>query len=184
MQDDGNKKIGDEEDLYGGTSQPIILEKRVTLTLEFRMAFHEITPETAVEKRPARSREEVLGDEWMMGWVGRQAKILHALLADEEALRQFIACGVIDLIVAGDGRLLRKGLKVETEEEALRPLIEGLGGEVAESYSEVWGEDIFGENIELLLASTPIRLEKVSGRGLPVEGEKEVGGRESDKYLM
>lgn len=139
MQDDGNKKIGDEEDLYGGTSQPIILEKQVTLTLEFRMAFHEITPETAVEKRPAHSREEVLGDEWMMGWVERQAKILHALLEDEEALCQFIACGVIDLMVAGDGRLLRKGLKVETEEEALRPLVEGFGGEVAEYYSEVWG---------------------------------------------
>lgn len=144
MQDDGNKKIGDEEDLYGGTTQPIILEKRVTLTLEFRMAFHEITTETAVEKRPARSREEVLGDESMMEWVEGQAKILRALLKDEEALRQFIACGAIDLIVAGDGRLLRKGLKVESEEEALRPLIEGLGGEVAEYYSEVWGRTSSG----------------------------------------
>lgn len=46
------------------------------------------------------------------------------------------------------------------------------------------GEDIFGENIELLLTSTPIRLEKVSGRVLPVEGEQEVGGEGSDKYLM
>ena len=31
---------------------------------------------------------------------------------------------------------------------------------------------------------TPIRLEKVSGRVLPVEGEKEVGGGESDKNLI
>lgn len=167
--DDGSRKIRDEEDLAGGTGQPIIVEKRVSVTLEFRMAFHEITPETAVEVRPARKREKVLGDEGLMGDVERQATVLRALLEDEEALRGFIACGVIDLIVAGDGAALRKGLKAESEEEALRPLIEGLGGEVAEYYSEVWGEETFGENIELLLVNTPIRLEQVSGRVIEVD---------------
>lgn len=32
------------------------------------------------------------------------------------------------------------------EEGALRPLIEGLGVEVAEYYSEVWGGDLRGEH--------------------------------------
>ena len=42
----------------------------------------------------------------------RQGKLLRALLEDEEALRQFITCAVVEEEVAGRGELLRKGLKV------------------------------------------------------------------------
>jgi hypothetical protein len=113
--------------------------------------------------------------------VERQGRLLHALLEDEEALRRFIACGVIDEIVAGGGELLRKGLKVESEEEALRPLIEALGGEVAECYGEVEGDEMFTENIDLVLYSTPVKCMGVKGRVVDIS---EGAGGESDNHLM
>jgi hypothetical protein len=86
------------------------------------------------------------------------------LLGDEEALRQFIACAVIEEVAEGRGDLLRKGLKVKSEEEALRPVIEALGGEVSEYYARVKGEVIFMENIELLIFSTPVKCLSVRGQ--------------------
>ena len=74
---------------------------------------------------------------------------------------------------------MRKGLKVVGEEEALRPVIKAVGGEVGEYYSGV-REGMFPENIELLLFSTPV---KCLGVRVRVEEMRE-GGVESDKALM
>jgi hypothetical protein len=41
--------------------------------------------------------------------VGRQARLMRALLEDEEALRGFLASAVIVELVAGNGELLRRG---------------------------------------------------------------------------
>jgi hypothetical protein len=95
--------------------------------------------------------------------VEMQGRLLRALLQDEEALRQFIACAVIEEVAAGGGELLRKGLNVRSEEEALRPVIEALGGEAAEYY-EGMREVMFMENIDLLIFSTPVRCLGVRGR--------------------
>lgn len=172
--DDGRGKVGGREIGEGpydcGSRQPILAEKRVTLTLEFKIAFREITPETAVEVHEPSDPAGVLGDAALMGDVGRQERKLRALLEDEEALRQFIACAVIDEIAAGDGGLLRKGLKVRSEEEALRPVIEALGGEVAEYYEGLEGET-FAEHIELLIFSTPVKCLVVRGRVVDINGE-------------
>jgi hypothetical protein len=172
------KDDGDNESVEGmyasGSRQAVIAEKRVTLTVEFRISFREITPETALEMYPSRDREQVLNDAAEMEVVQRQGRLLRALLEDEEALRQFIACAVIEEIVAGQGELLRKWLKVESEEAALRAVIEALGGEVAEYYGEVKGEEMFTENIDLLLYSTPVKCMGVKGR---VEEVKEEGRR-------
>lgn len=65
-------------------------------------------------------------------------------------------------------------------EEALRPLMEALGGEVAEYYREVEGDEMFTENIDLLLFSTPMKCLGVSVR--VVDMSEEGGG--SDKHLM
>lgn len=171
--DAGGRKIG--EDPYDcGSRQAILFEKRVSLTLKFKIAFCEITPETAVEMYPSRDLNEVLSDPVLMGDVERQGRLIRALLEDKEALRQFIACAVIDEVVAGGGELLRKGLKAKSEEEALRPVIEGLGGEVAEYYEGIEGEVIFEENIELLIFSTPVKCLMVRGRVVDVnEGSGE-----------
>jgi hypothetical protein len=59
---------------------------------------------------------------------------------------------------------LRKGLGVNSDEEALRPVIEGLSGEVAEYYEGIEGEAMFEENIELLIFSTPVKCLVVKGR--------------------
>lgn len=181
-QDDGSRKIGGSEIGEGpydcGSRQPTLAEKQVTLTLEFKIAFREITPETAVEVHQPRDPAGVMGDAALMADVEREAMILSALLEDEEALRQFIACAVIDEVAAGGGELLRKGLKVKSEEEALRPLIESLGGEVAEYYEEV-KEGMFDENIELLIYSTPVKCLAVRMRVVEVcEGDG------SDNFLM
>jgi len=84
----------------------------VSLTVEFRISFREITPETAVEMNPSRALEDALGDAARMGEVERQGRLLRALLEDEEALRQFIACAVIEEVAAGGGDLLRRWLNV------------------------------------------------------------------------
>jgi hypothetical protein len=171
--DDGSRKIG-EGPYDCGSRQPTLAEKRVSLTLKFKIAFREITPKTAVEMYPSRDLDEVLSDPVLMGDVERQGRLLCALLEDKEALRQFIACAVIDEVVAGGGELLRKGLNAKSEEEALRPVIEGLGGEVAEYYEAIKGEVMFEENIELLIFSTPVKCLAVRVRMVDVnEGSNE-----------
>ena len=176
--DDGGRKIGDGP-YDGGSRQATLAERRVSLTVEFKIAFREITPETALEMNPTDDPAEVLGDAVLMEAVEMQGRLLRALLEDEEALRQFIACAVIDEVAAGRGELLRKGLKVVGEEEALRPLIKAVGGEVAEYYEGV-GNEMFAENIELLIFSTPVKCLGVKGR---MVGMNEEGG-ESDRYLI
>jgi hypothetical protein len=182
-QDNGGGKIGGSEIGEGpydcGGRQPILAEKRVMLTLEFKIAFREITPETAVEVYQPRDPAGVMGDAALMADVEREGRILGALLGDEEALRQFIACAVIDEMAAGGGELLQKGLKAKDEEEALRPVIEALGGEVAEYYEGV-REGMFDENIELLIYSTPVKCLAVGMRMVEMSEE----GGESDNFLM
>ena len=166
--DNGSAKIGGREigegAYEGGSRQAILAEKRVSVTVEFKMAFREITPETALEMGLSRDLTEVEGDAALVETVEIQGRLLRALLQDEEALRQFIACAVIEEVATGGGELLRKGLRVGSEEEALRPVIEALGGEVAEYYAGVEGGVLFAESIELLIFSTPVRCLAVRGR--------------------
>jgi hypothetical protein len=132
-EDDGGREIG-EGPYEGEGRQATLAEKRVSVTVEFKIAFREITPETALEMNQSYDPAKVLGDEALMESVGIQGRLLRALLEDEEALRQFIACAVIEEVAEGHGELLREGLKVKSEEEARRPLIEAVGGDVAEYY--------------------------------------------------
>jgi hypothetical protein len=60
---------------------------------------------------------------------------------------------------------------VKSEEEALRPVIEAPGGEVAEYYAGVEGGLMFAENIELLIFSTPVRCLGVRWRVVEMDRE-------------
>ena len=111
-------------------------EKRVRLTVDFRVSFGEITPETVVRMYPSRDLGEVRRDSLTLVDVARQGRLLEALLLDEEALRGFLACAVIDEVAVGGGGLLRKALRAESNEEVLRPVTERLGVEDAEFYEE------------------------------------------------
>lgn len=95
------------------------------------------------------------------------------MLRDEDALRQFIACAVIEEVAAGGGDLLRKGLRVRSEEEALRPVIEAVGREVGEYYECVEGGVMFAENIEFLIYCTPVRCLGVRWRVIEESGESD-----------
>jgi len=106
--------------------------------------------------------------------VEMQGRLLRALLEDEEALRQFIACAVIEEVATWGGELLREGLRVGSEEELLRPVIEAVGGEVAAYYAGVKEGVMFAGNIELLIYSTPVRCLGVGWRVV------EMGCGESD----
>jgi hypothetical protein len=165
--DDGSRKTGDGP-YEGGSRQATLAERRVSLTVEFKIALREITPETALEMSPSDDPANVLGDAAPMEAVEMQGRLLRALLEDGEALRQFLACAVIDELAAGRGELLRKGLKVVGEEEALRPVIEALDGEVGEYYEGV-REGMFAENIELLIFSTPMKCLGVRVRVVEME---------------
>ena len=81
-------------------------------------------------------------------------------------------------MAAGGGDLLREGLKVRDEEGALRPVIKALGGEVAEYY-EGMGEEMFVDNIELLIYSTPVKCLGVRGRVVDINEE---GDSASDNH--
>ena len=127
-QDDGSREIR-EGPYECGSWQATLAEKRVSLTLEFKIAFREITPETLLEMHPSSDPAGVLGDAALMGEVERQGRILRALLVDEEALR---------------------------------PVIEALGGEVAEYY-EGAREEMFADYMELLIFSTLVKCLGVRG---------------------
>jgi hypothetical protein len=180
----GDKKIGGREIGEGpyesGSRQATLAEKRVSVTVEFKMAFREITRETALEMGLSRDLAEVAGDAALVETVEMQGRLLEALLGDEEALRQFIACAVIEEVATWGGELLREGLKVWSEEEAVRPVIEAMGGEVAEYYECVKEGVMFAENIDLLIFSTPVRCLGVRGQMVSMNEE----GGESDKNLM
>ena len=177
-EDDGGREIGEGPyESEGG--QATLAEKRVSVTVEFKIAFREITPETALEMNRSYDPAKVLGDAALMEAVDIQGRLLRALLDDEEALRQFIACAVVEEIVDSRGELLREGLKVKSEEEALRPVIEALGGEVGEYYASVEGGVMFAENIELLIFSTPVKCLGVSGRVVDMDED----GGDPDKHL-
>lgn len=133
-----------------------MLEKRVRLTVEFRVSFREITAETAVEMNPERDPAELRRDPRTLRDVARQGRLMRALLADEEALRGFIASAVIAEVVSNRGELLRKALKVESDEQVLRPVTESLGGDDSAFYREVRAEGVFDEQIDLLYYSTPV----------------------------
>jgi hypothetical protein len=169
-EDDGGRKIG-EGPYEGEGGQATLAEKRVSVTVEFKIAFREITPETALEMGLSRDLAEVEGDAALAETVEMQGRLLRALLEDEEALRQFIACAVVEEIVDSRGELLREGLKVKSEEEALRPVIEAMGGEVVEYYAGVEGGVMFMENIDLLIFSTPVKCLVVRGRVVDVSEE-------------
>src|ERR1700749_3007493 len=117
--DDGSGRIGGREigegPYEGEGRQATLAEKRVSVTVEFKIAFREITPETALEMGLSRDLAEVQGDAALVETVEMQGRLLRALLEDEEALRQFIACAVIEEIVAGRGELLREGLNIKSE---------------------------------------------------------------------
>jgi hypothetical protein len=166
--DSGSGKIGGREigegPYEGASRQATLAEKRVSVTVEFKIAFREITPETALEMGLSRDLAEVEGDAALVETVEMQGRLLRALLDDEEGLRQFIACAVIEEVATWGGELLREGLKVGSEEEALRPVIGALGGEVAAYYELVKEGVMFAENIELLIFSTPVRCLGVRGR--------------------
>ncbi len=62
----GGRQIG-EGPYDGGSRQATLAEKRVKLTLEFKIAFHEITPETVVEMQEPSDPAEMLEDAALMG---------------------------------------------------------------------------------------------------------------------
>jgi hypothetical protein len=154
-----------------------IVEKRVRLTVDFKVSFREITPEMVVEMYPARDLGEVLRDDAMLEHVERQRRLLAALLNDEEALRGFIACALIEEVASSDGRLLREALGVESEEQVLGPVIERLGGEDAKFYEGAREAGVFDDNIEMLFRSTPVKC--LGARVAEVRGLDEAGASDS-----
>jgi hypothetical protein len=134
----------------------MMLERRVRLTVDFRVSFREITPETIVRMSPSHDAGEVRQDPPTMRDVGRQGRLLRALLDDGEALRGFIACAVIDEVTAGNGELLRKALGAKGNEEVLRAVTERLGGEDTEFYEGAREEGVFDEQIDMLIYNTPV----------------------------
>ena len=150
-------------------------DKRVRLTVDFRISFHEIAPETVVAMNPRRDPEEARRDPPTLRDVARQGRLLRALLEDEEALRGFLACAVIDEVASVGGGLLRKALEAESNEGVLRPVTERLGGEDAEFYELAREEGVFDEQIDMVLYSTPVECLGIEIRVTEVNEEERAG---------
>jgi hypothetical protein len=130
-------------------------EKRIRLTVDFKMSFCKITPETVLQMYPSLDLRDVLRRFATFKDVGRQGWLLAALLGDEEVLRGFIACAVIKEVAAGNGTLLREALWADNVEEVLWPVIERLGGKDLEYSEEARVEGVFDE--QLICCSTARR---------------------------
>ena len=181
-QGNGHTKIGGEADA-DRSGQAVIAEKRVSLTVEFKITFREITPRTLREAYAGGSDlEELVRDPAWLEDMGRQSRLLRALLRDEDALRGFITGAVVGEIASCEGRLLRKelGAGKEGEEEALWRVVESLGGEDAEFYRWAREGGKFREYLELIFYSTAVECVGVRIR----EVDERAGSEESDKNLM
>lgn len=159
--------------------------KRIRVTAEFRISFREITPELYLETNPRLDPEEARRDFEAMRRVGRQARLMRALLEDEEALRGFLASAAIAELVAGNGELLRRALRAESDAEVLRPVTESLGWGDSLFFDEARETEVFPDQIDLLLYGTPV---KCLGIEMEISEDEESPPEdkpgESDKYLM
>lgn len=137
------------------------LQKRLRITLDFKVSVSEITDESLREYyRPFINYEDLVGDAEFWANISRQARLQKVLLEDKEALRRFLTYIVIDEVDSSfDSRLGEVfGVNGEwIEEEILEPVFSRLDEDDARYFREVSEAGALWENVEVLSKSFAVK---------------------------
>jgi hypothetical protein len=159
-----------------------MLEKRLRLTVEFKVTVGEITREFVENLYRNTLNQDLTGGSLTWEIAARENRLLQALLRDREALDRFLAYVVLGEVDPAGGSRLQKLLGVGREDEVLRPVIRSLEGEDAEFFKGVIEEGMIQENPQLFEYSVSVewlraRLTeiRVVAEGAGERGNQEVG---------
>jgi hypothetical protein len=132
-----------------------MLEKRFSLTLDFRVTMREITREMVTEHYARRVNfDELLADPDTWADAQRQERLRLALLRDAQALDRFLA-----YLVAGEtepdihGQLMHVFAVAGEDEQVLRPVVATLAAENRQYFEAALRDGVFFAATELLHAS-------------------------------
>lgn len=127
-----------------------MIEKRLRLTVDFKITAGEITREF-VENfyRNSVNYQEVIDNTLTWELAARENRLLDALIRNDDALDMYLTYAILDEIDPGKGSLLRELLVVGREEEILGPVIESLEEGDVEFFKRVIEGGRFHENTEL-----------------------------------
>ena len=123
-----------------------VIERRCRIVLDVPIRITEITPESVAGSFTPSDSDE--GITWE--WAERQNRLLQRLLADEEALKQFledVAATDLDILLEKDSV---RGMPVEVEDELLEGVYCRMEREDARYFAEAKRDGTLGENLELL----------------------------------
>jgi hypothetical protein len=132
-----------------------MLEKRLSLTLEFRVTMREITRELVTEYYAKRVNfDELMASPDTWADAERQERLRLALLRDAQALDRFLA-----YLVAGEaepdihGHLMHVFAVAGEDEQVLRPVVAILDEEDRQYFEKALRDGVFFAATQLLHAS-------------------------------
>lgn len=127
-----------------------MLEKRLRLTIDFKITAGEITRETVENYyRSYVNYQELMRSELTWEMAARENRLLQALIQNGEVLDRFLAYVILDEVDPAKGSHLRMLLQVAREEEILGPVILSLEDGDVEFFNRVIEEGLFHENTDL-----------------------------------
>ena len=122
--------------------RPGVVEKRLRMTLDFRVLIGEL------EEEGAGSGDDGKDGEQGRDYVARQERLLRALLRDERVLAEFITYLVTDRVCGHADSDLVKVFGVKSQEEMLEPVYSAMGEEDARFFRGAVEEGVFFESTE------------------------------------
>jgi hypothetical protein len=127
-----------------------MLEKRLRLTVDFKISAGEITRETVEHYyRDYVNYQELMKNELMWEIAAKENRLLQALIKNDEALNRFLTYVILDEVDPAKGSHLRKMLQVGREEEILESVIQSLEEGDVNFFKRVTEKGLFHENTKL-----------------------------------
>jgi hypothetical protein len=136
--------------IKGTNVKNIMTEKRLRLTVDFKITAGEITREFVENYyRNSVNYQEVIDNTLTWELAARENRLLDALIRNDDALDMYLTYAILDEVDPGKGSLLRELLVVGREEEILEPVIRSLSKDDAEFFIRMIEEGRFQVNTEL-----------------------------------
>ena len=133
-------------DIQPETDSYKVIERKCRIVIDVPIRITEITPQSVASYFTPSDSDE--GISWE--WAERQNRLLQRLLADEEALKQFLEdVAITDLEILLEKDSVR-GMPVEVEDQLLEGLYCRMERDDARYFAEAKRDGLLGENLELL----------------------------------